>query len=260
MGRLVALEIARLGGNVILWDIDQARLDTVCAEIERATGRSAHGYLCDVSNRTQVYDIAAQVRQATGPVDILVSSAGVVSGAPILELPDEKIERTFGVNTLALFWTAKAFLPDMVARNSGHVVTLASASGYVGVAQLADYSASKWAAVGFEESLRAELRQTAPGVRTTVVCPYYVNTGMFKGVRSRFPRLFPILKEERVVARIVSAIQRNRRRIVMPATVHLVPLMRPLPVALFDAITDFFGVNASMEHFVGRGSERRPGA
>ncbi len=252
MGRLVARKVAALGGNIVLWDINPENLDRVRAEVQRISGRPVLGHVCDVSDRAQVYETAKQVHARVGPLDILVSSAGVVTGAPFLELPDEKVEQTFRVNTLALFWTAKAFLPDMIARNSGHLVTIASASGYVGVANLADYSASKWAAIGFDESLRAELRKTAPGVRTTIVCPYYVDTGMFTGVRSRFPRLLPILKEEHVVDRIVSAIQRNKRRVVMPPLVHLVPLLRPLPVALFDAVNDFLGVNASMDHFVGR--------
>jgi all-trans-retinol dehydrogenase (NAD+) len=252
MGRLVARRVAALGGNLVLWDVNPDNLERVRAEAERASGRPALAHVCDVSDRAQVYETANRVKASIGPLDILVNSAGVVTGAPFLELPDEKVELTFGVNALALFWTAKAFLPDMIARNSGHLVTIASASGYVGVANLADYSASKWAAIGFDESLRAELRKTAPGVRTTVVCPYYVDTGMFKGVRSRFPRLLPILKEERVADRIVSAIQRNKRRVVMPPLVHLVPLLRPLPVALFDAVNDFLGVNVSMERFVGR--------
>jgi all-trans-retinol dehydrogenase (NAD+) len=252
MGRLVARRVAALGGNLVLWDVNPDNLERVRAEAERASGRPALAHVCDVSDRAQVYETANRVKASIGPLDILVNSAGVVTGAPFLELPDEKVELTFGVNALALFWTAKAFLPDMIARNSGHLVTIASASGYVGVANLADYSASKWAAIGFDESLRAELRKTAPGVRTTVVCPYYVDTGMFKGVRSRFPRLLPILKEERVADRIVSAIQRNKQRVVMPPLVHLVPLLRPLPVALFDAVNDFLGVNVSMERFVGR--------
>jgi all-trans-retinol dehydrogenase (NAD+) len=179
-----------------------------------------------------------------------------VSGKSFLELPDTQIEATFKINTLALFWTGKAFLPDMIGRNRGHIVTMGSASGYIGVAKLSDYAASKWAAVAFDESLRAELKRSAPAVVTTIVCPYYVNTGMFHGVKTRFPLLLPILDEEFVAARIVGAIQRNQRRLVMPRLVGLVPLMRMLPVPLFDALADFLGINASMDEFAGRDSGR----
>ena len=221
-------------------------------QVIRATGRIAHGYVCNVSDREGVYAAALQVRSEVGPIHILVNNAGVVAGRPLLECSDEAIERTLAVNTLALFWTCKAFLPDMIRAGFGHVVTVASAAGIIGVPRLSDYCASKWAAVGFDESLRAELRQTAPGVKTTIVCPHYVNTGMFRGVRTRFPWLLPILKENVVAERIVQAIRRNRPRVWMPPLVYLVPLLRILPVGLFDAMATLLGVHSAMDKFAGR--------
>lgn len=76
--------------------------------------------------------------------DILVNNAGIVSGKSLLENSDEMIAKTFEVNTVSMFWTVKAFLPKMIERNSGHIVTLSSASAYTGVVGLADYAASKW--------------------------------------------------------------------------------------------------------------------
>jgi all-trans-retinol dehydrogenase (NAD+) len=252
IGRLMALKLAALGGRISLWDIHQANLDTVVAELNATAGAPAHGFLCDVSKRDIVYRIAAETTAAAGAVDILINNAGVVSGGRLLALPDEKIEATFAINTLSLFWTAKAFLPQMVERNRGHVVTISSAAGLIGVPKLADYSASKWAAMGFDESLRAELRQIAPGVRTTVVCPYYIDTGMFRGVRSRFPWLLPILNENDVAERIVAAIRHDKRRLIMPLLTYLIAPMRVLPVRAFDWIATFLGVNASMDEFKGR--------
>ena len=163
----------------------------MAAEAAEYGASGAQAFACDVSDREQVYARADEVRAAAGDVDVLVNNAGVVSGRPLLELSDEAIERTFGVNTLALFWTTRAFLPAMKARGSGHVVTVASAAGLIGTARETDYAASKFAAVGFNEALRQELRRGASGVRTTVVCPYYIDTGMFKGVKTRFPFLLP---------------------------------------------------------------------
>ncbi|MDX2170635.1 MAG: short-chain dehydrogenase, partial [Deltaproteobacteria bacterium] len=74
----------------------------------------------------------------------------------------------------------------------------------------------------------------------------------FRGVQSRFPLLLPILKEHDVATRVVQAIANNRRRVVMPWLCHLVPMIRVLPVGLFDAIANFLGVNSSMKAFVGR--------
>jgi len=254
IGRLMGQRLAALGGRISVWDLHREKLDTVVAELSAASREPARGFVCDVAQREHVYAIAKETAAASGAVDILINNAGVVSGQRILDLPDEKIAATFAINTLSLFWTAKAFLPQMIERRSGHVVTIASASALIGVPKLADYAASKWAAMGFDESLRAELRTIAPAIRTTVVCPYYIDTGMFRGVRSRFPRLLPILNEHRVAERIVDAIQHDRQRLMMPPLVQFVPLMRVLPVRIFDWIATFLGVNASMDEFTGRGA------
>ena len=252
IGRRVAHRLAALGGRVSVWDIRRQALDAVVSELEKGGPEPARGFVCDVSRREEVYRVAEETRAAGGPVDILVNNAGVVSGRPLLELPDDQIEATFAINALALFWTTKAFLPAMVERGRGHLVTIASASALIGVAKLSDYAASKWAAMGFDESLRAELRNTAPALRTTVVCPYYVDTGMFRGVKSRFPRLLPILREDDVAARIVRAVQSDQRQLILPPLARLVPLMRMLPVGAFDWIASFLGINASMDAFEGR--------
>src|SRR5262245_26279482 len=178
IGRLMALEAARLRGRVSVWDINAENLDKVVAELNQRGHEPARGFICDVARRERVYAVGEETRAAGGPVDVLINNAGVVSGRSLLDIPDEKIEATFAVNTLSLFWVTKAVLPDMLHRGTGHVVTIASASGRIGVAKLSDYAASKWAAVGFDESLRVELRKSAPGVRTTVVCPFYIDTGM----------------------------------------------------------------------------------
>lgn len=75
----------------------------------------------------------------------------------------------------------------MIARNHGHVVTVASLAGHVGISKLVDYCSSKYAAVGFDEALRMELEGRGSfGVKTTVICPYFIkSTGMFDDVNSR---------------------------------------------------------------------------
>jgi len=136
------------------------------------------------------------------------------------------------------------------------VVTIASAAGLVGVSRQTDYSASKWAAFGFAESLRAELRKDGSPVSTLVVAPYYIDTGMFSGVRTRFPLLLPILQERDVARRILDAIESGRQQLVMPPLARLTPLLRVLPPAAFDAVTDLLGINATMDEFTGRSTPR----
>ena len=80
----------------------------------------------------------------------------------------------------------QCFLPSMLERNHGHVVNIASVAGFVGCAQLVDYCAAKFGSVGFTDSLNYELTTYArPGVHTTCVCPYFIDTGMFEGFKVR---------------------------------------------------------------------------
>ena len=90
-------------------------------------------------------------------------------------------------------------------------------------------------------------------VTTTIVCPFYINTGMFDGVSTRFPWLLPILRPEDVVRRIVRAIERGQRRLIMPWFVYTTWAVRMLPVAIGDWLMRFFGVTESMDKFRGRG-------
>jgi all-trans-retinol dehydrogenase (NAD+) len=251
IGRLMALDFARRGARVAVWDISGEALRSLEAGA-RQEGLAIRGMVCDASDREEVYRQARALTAELGPVDILVNNAGVVTGLSFLETPDEKILKTFAVNTLAPFWTCKAFLPAMLERDTGHIVNIASAAGIIGVVGLADYSASKFAIFGFDEAIRMELRRRKSAVRTTVVCPFFIDTGMFQGVRTRFPLLLPILKSECAARRIVTAVLKNRKRLLIPPFVHSVFWLRLFPPVRFDAVADFFGINHSMDHFTGR--------
>jgi all-trans-retinol dehydrogenase (NAD+) len=251
IGRLMALEAVRRGATVVAWDIHQGPLDILLGEV-LGTGGKAYVHTCDVGDRDAVRRTADLVQQEVGPVDILVNNAGIVNGRPLLELAPEDIERTLRVNTLAHFWTAQEFLPSMIERDSGHVVEISSAAGLLGTPRLTDYAASKHAVVGFAESLRLELARVAPGVRTTLVCPCYIDTGMFEGVRVRARRLVPMLRQEDVAAAVVRAVERDRERVFMPPIVYSVSPLRILPIRAFDRALGILGITASMDAFVGR--------
>ncbi len=254
IGRLMAQKIAARGGHVILWDIDRAGLEALAEQLEVWGYHAATYQQCDLSDREEIEATARLVLAEHGDVDILINNAGIVSGKPLLELTDEAIERTFDINTLALFRTTRCFLPGMIRKGSGHIVTVASAGGLIGVPKMTDYSASKFAAIGFDESLRFELKRLGHrGIRTTVVCPYYINTGMFRGVKTRFPFLLPIMEPDDVAGRIVAAIEHNKQRLLLPPFVLALFPTRLLPPALFDPLISFFGINHTMDDFKGRG-------
>lgn len=257
MGRIMALKMARRGARVVIYDLDERAIDEALAEIRLRSGARAYGYVCDISDRRAVYETADRVRAEVGNVDILVNNAALVSGKRIMETTDEQIEKLFGVNVLALYWVTRSFLPHMMGRNEGHIVTMASAAGIVGVSKQTDYSASKHAAIGFTESLRVELKKFGHGgVRTTIVNPFYVSTGMFRGAKTRFNRILPIMEPEKVSGRVVRAIENDRQSLRMPLLITVVPLLDVLPASMKDWLMNFFGVNDSMDEFVGRARTR----
>ncbi len=254
IGRLMGEYMAQKGGTIILWDINKKALKETKEDISEKGG-NVHTFLCDVTDKQKVYETADKLRETCGNLDILVNNAGIVTGKPFWECSDEEIEKTMNVNTMSMFWTVKAFLPDMIKANTGHIVTISSAAGIVGASRLTDYNASKFAAFGFDESLRMEFRSRKMKIRTTIICPYFINTGMFKGVKTRFSWLLPILEEKVVAKKIVKAIESNRTRLIMPGIVYASWVMRYLPVSVFDWIADFLGVSSAMEKFVGRKEE-----
>ncbi|MDR0402488.1 MAG: SDR family oxidoreductase [Treponema sp.] len=251
IGRLMALDFAQRGGRVAVWDMNAPALKDI-EEEAAAKGLFVTGMVCDVSDRAAVARQAKALVEKLGPVDILINNAGIVSGKKLLEIQEEKIIQTINVNVLSLFWTTRAFLPSMMERNSGHIVTIASAAGLIGVKGLSDYCAGKFAAIGFDESLRMELRRAKSKVTTTVVCPYFINTGMFNGVKTRFPLLLPILSSGGAAARIVRAVLKNRKRLIMPRFVYATLLVRLFPPGLIDILADFFGISSAMDEFTGR--------
>ena len=248
IGRLMALDAAARGAEeILIWDLSAESGQRVRDEIV-ATGSQARSFAVNVADSEQVAATAIE----TGPIDVLVNCAGIVTGKKLLDADEDGIRRVYDVNVLALYWTTRAFLPGMIERDHGSVVTISSAAGLTGVAKQTDYSASKFAALGFTESLRNELRTDGSNVGTLVVCPFYINTGMFEGVTTKFPRLLPILEETDVATDVLNSIESGREQLVMPSLVRLLPAMRLLPTQVFDRVLDFLGVNKTMDHFTGR--------
>lgn len=250
LGRLMAVYAARRGASVVAWDLDKAGLDSLAEELRPITA-GVWTYAVDVTDRDSVYATAQQVSAQAGPVDVLVLNAGVVAGKRFLDLPDEAIQRVIEVNTLALFWCTKAFLPQMVARGSGHIVTVASAAAVTPLPGLTEYVASKHAAYGFAETLRTELAEEAPGIRTTVVLPQAIDTGMFEGVSAPF--LFPLVTPEHAARRILAGVEAGRQRVLInrPAILTAYAL-RALPPRMSDWIARATGAYDGMTTFRGR--------
>lgn len=259
IGRLMAVEAARRGARaVIIWDLNaEAGAETAgMAEAAATAPRFRSGaFTVDVTDAEVVHEAARQTLSEYGRVDILINNAGIVTGKPVLETTDRDVQRSFEVNTIAHYRTVREFLPGMIARDRGSVVTIASAAGLVGVPRLSDYNGSKFGAVGFAQSLREELRHMGSHVHTLLYCPYYISTGMFAGVKTKFSLVLPILTPEKVATQVLDAIDKGTQFKVHPPIVRLVQILQAFPVPFMDAMVEFFGVADTMNEFTGRADD-----
>lgn len=244
IGKLMAEMIAALGGNLVICDINEEGLAET-AEALREKGRSVNVQVFDVSDREAVYKAAERVHRQVGPLHILINNAAIVATGEILDLPDDRHEKHVAVNLLGTLWMIKAFVPDMVKRNEGHLVNIASSAGMMAIPGMGIYSATKFAVLGLNEALRLELGNRKSRVKTTVVCPYLIATGMFAGMKTPF--FMPALQPEAMAEAVVKGILKDRKLIVKPWTVHLPSIFKVLyPISLLDFSIRLLGFHKSV--------------
>ena len=255
IGRSLAIRFAREGAEVHIADLNEGAADEVARAIS-ATGGRARAWYLDVTDAVRIADVRRKILDGSGPVDVLVNNAGIVHGGAFLDVPLDRHLATFHVNTLAVVAVTHAFLADLVARPDAHLVNIASAAGFAGLPFGATYAASKWAVIGFSESVRLELREQGHRhVGVTTVCPGYVGTGMFDGARALW--LTRILTPERVADLTARAVLANREMVMTPWVVALGPLLNGiLPRRAFDWTARLFGAPTSMASWRGRGTRK----
>jgi all-trans-retinol dehydrogenase (NAD+) len=251
MGKLLALRCLQKGAKqVILWDINEEQLNKTTAELEQRTYK-VHPYVVDVCQIKDIEWAAKDILNNIGKVDIVFNNAGIVVGKSFAEHSDDEMKKTIDINVLGVMRTTKAFIGAMLADGSGHIVNIASAAGLIPNPNMSVYASSKWAVVGWSESLRLELEDLEGELRVLTVTPGYINTGMFDGVKA--PILTPIMQPDDIVNRIIKAVESNEIILRAPFIVNSVPLLRGiLPTRVFDKIADTLGVYGSMDEFKGR--------
>jgi all-trans-retinol dehydrogenase (NAD+) len=237
--------------SLVIWDINESNLEAASKEFG-AKGYDVHPYLVDVSDTDDIGYATEDVLSELGGVDILVNNAGIVVGKSFHEHSTRDIEKTVRINVLGVMHVTHAFLPSMIERSKGHIVNIASASSYTANPNMSVYAASKWAVMGWSESLRLELERLSNHLHVTTIAPSYINTGMFKGVSA--PLLTPILEPETIVSKIIEAVEKNKLLVLEPAIVKSLPILKGvLPTRAFDFLAEkVFGVYHSMDNFEGR--------
>ncbi len=211
IGRATAIELARRGARVTVVDVDARGLAETAARI----GATSH--VVDLADGAAIERFARDA----GDVDVLVSNAGIAVVAPFERTRDDDWERLLAVNLRASITLTRALLPSIRARR-GALVYVASLAGLIAAPGMVAYSTTKFALVGFAESLRLELAET--GVDVTTVCPGYVRTGLHAATRyendgfRRFldaPPRFYGLTAARAAAEIADAIEARRALLVL---------------------------------------------
>jgi short-subunit dehydrogenase len=209
VGAALVRKLEAVGATVIVLDI---------SPLSYTPGRGTSYIKCDISDPNSVRDAAAKVVSRHGVPTALVANAGVVRGRTLLDASDHDLSLTFGVNVMGLVWTFRAFLPDMIAAGRGHVLATLSATAFVTVSGMADYSASKAAAASLIEGLRTELKHHHgnPAVAVSAVYPATISTNMFKDLES--PDLFamPILSPDDVAQRMFDILSSGQRYFHLP--------------------------------------------
>ena len=256
MGRLYAERAVREGAaDVVLWDRDAPALEAAADQLRSQGAAAVHTYAVDVASLAEITRNAERVLADVGVPDILVNNAGIVRGRYFWEhAPQEDIDAVMRVNALAPMQVTRAFLPDMIRRRTpARILNVASASGTLSVPKMSVYTASKWAVIGWSDSLRLELLESGNAhVAVTTLIPSYIKTGMFEGARG--PLLTPLMEPDYVVGKAWHALLAGKARVQLPWTVPLGSALRGLlPQPAWDVVADrVFKVYRSMDHFTGR--------
>ncbi|KAB7674068.1 SDR family oxidoreductase [Plesiomonas shigelloides] len=251
LGLLFARKAAAHGAKLVLWDINEAALNATTDDFA-AEGHTVLHHVVDVSNLNAIQASAQDVINQFGGVDILFNNAGIIVGKPFWEHSHREINQTLAINTNALMHICREFLPGMLEKGEGRIVNIASAAGMVSNPKMSVYCGSKWAVIGWSDSVRLELEMAGyRNIKVTTVTPSYIDTGMFAGVKA--PLLTPIQKPEAVVEKVWAGMLRGDAFVRTPGIVNLLPVIKGLlPRAAFDLICGHgMGIYRSMDKFSG---------
>ena len=224
MGAAIAKAMAKAGGRLALLARREDALRAVADEITRAGGQ-ARVYPVDLADAKAVMDIASRIKAEVGTPDIIVNNAGAGKWRFVDETSPEEAVQMMALPYFAAFFVTRAFLPDMLKRNSGHIVNISSVGSRFVWPGATAYLAARWAVRGFTEALRADFYGT--GLRATlyesgvVKSPYWEHN---PGSLERVPKmglLVPAPTPEQVGEAVVKGVERNQRLIVIPFMMRL---------------------------------------
>jgi NAD(P)-dependent dehydrogenase (short-subunit alcohol dehydrogenase family) len=193
IGRATALELARMGADIVVAELDAGGAEKTAALVKDA-GRRAAVIATDVTRRAELAAMVDRTLAAFGRIDILVNNAGIYRAAATLDVTEEHWDAIMTINAKAVFFASQAVLPTMIAARRGAIVNLASMAGKIGSRTNLPYNASKAAVVSMTKSLA--LAHAADGIRVNCVCPGFVETDMWTMVAREQGALLGLTPEE----------------------------------------------------------------
>jgi len=260
LGLLIAEVYGMRGATVAVLDVK---------ELESGEARGVSSYKCDIGDKEQLARVAVEIERDVseyhllpyivannfqlGTPTILINNAAIVNGKSLLELSISEIEKNFQVNLLSHFYTIKTFLPGMIRTGAGTIVTISSILGQLPAAQLTDYCASKAAVTAMHKALVAELKSTAPNIKTILVTPGQLSTPLFNGVQTPSSFFGPVLEPVDVAKEVIATIDAGSSAdLAMPFYSRWADWVNVAPVGVQALLRKFWGIDTAMRTFQGR--------
>jgi len=196
IGRAIAITLAKEGSDIVIVSRTKSELEETASEVKRL-GREVLSVSGDVRKKKDVENVVNKAFEKFGKIDILVNNAGVAYYKPLVKTSEEEWDETFDTNVKGIYLVTREVLPIMEKQKSGIIINISSGAGKHGFANLSAYCASKFAVIGFTQSLADELFDK--GIKVYAVCPGGVDTKMYRDVfgSSRF-----LLKPEHVAEKV----------------------------------------------------------
>ena len=179
IGKATVLKFAQEGAIVAVCDLNQEAIDATVNEV-KAAGGEAVGYIVNVTNKSQINDMVADVKARFGRIDVLVNNAGIVQDAQLTKMTDEQFDLVIDINLRGVYNCAKAVVDTMVAQGGGVILNASSVVGVYGNFGQTNYAATKFGVIGFVKTWAKELGKK--GIRANAVCPGFVATPILKAM------------------------------------------------------------------------------
>ncbi|KAF2262711.1 NAD(P)-binding protein [Lojkania enalia] len=235
IGAMVVKKLASHGIKVAVLDVQP-----LSKELQNDEGNLIKLYKCDITCWRAVHAAGNAIRSDHGSPSILINNAGIGNANTILEVTPERLRTIFDVNLISHWNTVQEFLPDMISKNKGHIMSTASLAAFFGLAGMVDYSCTKAGLIAFHEGLSQELkhRYNAPKIKTSIVYPNWTKTRLITAIEKNISTTkAPLVDPTEVATTVVNHILRAKsgQLILGP---QIVASMRALPTWLQELVRD----------------------